>query len=49
MNGFIPEIMEMASSNNKTIILMLNQSKISDGFECLMVSMQTGGRAIPVA
>lgn len=49
MHGFIPEILAMAGSNNKTVILMLDQSKISDGFECLMVSMQTGERAIPVA
>lgn len=49
MNGFIPEIILMAGSNNKTIILMLDQSKISDGFECLMVSIRTGERAIPVA
>jgi hypothetical protein len=49
MNGFVPEIMEMAGRNNKTIILMLDQSKISDGFECLMISMRTGERAIPIA
>jgi hypothetical protein len=49
MQVFVLEIMKMAGSNNKTIILMLDQSKISDGFECLMVSMQTGERAIPVA
>jgi Transposase DDE domain len=28
---------------------MLDQSKISDGFECLMVSLRIGERAIPVA
>jgi hypothetical protein len=48
MHGFIPEIMEMAASGCKTIILMLDQSKISDGFECIMVSLRTGERAIPV-
>jgi Transposase DDE domain len=49
MNGFVPEIMEMAGDGGRTIILMLDQSKISDGFECLMVSMRTGERAIPIA
>lgn len=49
MGRFIPEIAEMAMANGKTIILMLDQSKISDNFECLMVSMRVGERAIPVA
>lgn len=49
MQGFIPEIVEMVSNNDQTIILMLDQSKISDGFECLMVSLRLAERAIPVA
>lgn len=49
MGGFIPELAEMAMTNGKTIILMMDQSKISDGFECLMVSMRVGERALPVA
>ncbi|MDA1038591.1 MAG: hypothetical protein O2877_02795, partial [bacterium] len=49
MTGFIPEIVEMMSENGETIILMLDQSKISDGFECLMVSLRLAERAIPVA
>ena len=48
MEGFIPELMEMAGSNGKTVILSLDQSKISDGFECLMISLPVGERAIPV-
>lgn len=48
MEGFIPELMEMAGSNAKTIILSLDESKISDGFECLMLSLRVGERAIPV-
>jgi hypothetical protein len=48
MGGFIPELMEMAGSKNKTVILSLDQSKISEGFECLMVSLRVGERAIPV-
>ena len=49
MNGFIPEIIEMSASHGKTVILMMDQSKISDGFECLMVSLRVAERAIPVA
>lgn len=48
MGGFIPELMEMAGSNGKTVVLSLDQSKISDGFECLMLSLRVGERAIPV-
>lgn len=49
MNGFIPEIISMICDNGKTAVLMLDQSKISDGFECLMVSLRIGNRALPVA
>ncbi len=49
MHGFIPELIEMSCDNGKTAILMLDQSKISDGFECLMVSLKTSERAMPVA
>lgn len=49
MTGFIPEIAEVAAAGGKTIILMMDQSKIRDGFECLMISMRIGERAIPVA
>ena len=49
MHGFIPELIDMSCAHGKTAILMLDQSKISDGFECLMVSLKTAARAIPVA
>lgn len=49
MEGFVPEIAELAGSCGKSIVLMMDQSKISDGFECLMVSLRVGERAIPVA
>lgn len=49
MEGFIPEMVAMMSTSNQTIILMLDQSKISEGFECLMLSLRIGERAIPVA
>jgi hypothetical protein len=49
MGGFIPEIASLAGRHGKTIVLPLDQSKIRDGFECLMVSLRVGERAIPVA
>ena len=49
MKGFIPELLSMCGTNGKIAILMLDQSKISDGFECLMVSLKVGERAMPVA
>jgi hypothetical protein len=48
MSGYIPEIIEQAGSRERTVILMMDQSKISDGFECLMVSLRLGERAVPV-
>ena len=49
MKGFIPELVEIMGTNGKVVILMLDQSKICDGFECLMISLRMGGRAIPIA
>lgn len=49
MKGYIPELMDMQQQHDLTIILMLDQSKIAGDFECLMVSMRVGERAIPVA
>jgi DDE family transposase len=48
MQGFIPELAEMAGAHGKTVILPLDQSKTADGFECLMLSLRTGERALPV-
>ena len=42
------ELMELLSIRGQTLILMLDQSKIADGFELLMVSIRTKERAIPV-
>jgi hypothetical protein len=49
MNGFIPELLYALTSNGQVAILMLDQSQIGNGFECLMVSLRFGERAIPVA
>jgi hypothetical protein len=49
MKGFIPELLYMLTSTGQVAILMLDQSKVGNGFECLMVSLRVGERAIPVA
>lgn len=48
MQGFIPDMMEALGENGETVILMMDQSKVSDGFECLMISARVGERAVPV-
>lgn len=49
MKGFIPELLTTLTSNGQVAILMLDQSQVGKGFECLMVSLRLGERAIPVA
>jgi len=49
MQGFIPEIAESLGDQGKTLVLMMDQSKIRDGFECLMISLRLGERALPVS
>jgi hypothetical protein len=49
MAGFMPEILLSAGSGDRTVVLMLDQSKVASEFECLMVSLRVGERAIPVA
>jgi CheY-like chemotaxis protein len=48
MSGFSAEAMELLSAQGQTIVLMLDQSKMIDGFEVLMVSLRTKERAIPI-
>lgn len=48
MKGFIPQSAEMRLDQKQALILMLDQSKIWDGFECLMVSLRLRERPIPV-
>ena len=47
--AFAGEVIEQACRGGKTAVLMLDQSKVGDGFECLMVSLRLGERAVPVA
>lgn len=49
MSAYICDVLQEAGSDGRTAILMIDQSKISDGFECLMISLRLANRAIPVA
>jgi hypothetical protein len=49
MGGFIPEMADIAGSPGKTMVLSMDQSKISDGFEGLRIAIRVGERAIPRA
>ena len=42
-------MIEQACAGGKTGVLMLDQSKVGDGFECLMLSLRLGQRAVPLA
>jgi hypothetical protein len=49
MGSFVPELLQKLSQEGETIVFMLDQSKLADGLECLMVSVRFGERALPVA
>jgi hypothetical protein len=49
MTSFVREVVSKASMGGQTVIMMLDQSKIRDGFECLMLSLAIGERAVPIA
>ena len=44
LSGLLSEL----SARGATAVLALDQSKLSDGFECLMVSLRIADRALPV-
>ncbi len=48
MFGFIPELLELTCLNGKIAVLMMDQSIINNGFECLMISIRIAERALPV-
>ena len=48
MKGYVPQLFEEFSTNGQTAILMMDQSHISPGFECLMISYRLGERAVPI-
>jgi Transposase DDE domain len=49
MKFFAYEIMEKLTKNGETLILIIDQTKISEHFECLMISLRFGERALPLA
>jgi len=49
MIAYSEELFAMALNQETTIVLMLDQSKIGKDFECLMLSVRFGERAIPLA
>ena len=48
MLPYVEEIMSILNAQKKPIILSMDQSKISDGFEMLMVSLKYNKRALPL-
>ena len=48
MGGFVPEVLANASSGGKAVVLIMDQSKVGTGQECLMMSLRVGGRALPL-
>lgn len=48
MQSYVIEVMERLSKNGETLLLMMDQSKMGDELECLMVSIRFGDRALPV-
>lgn len=49
MIPYVKELVKHASQNNQTIIIQMDQSKIVDGFEVLMISIKVKDRAMPIA
>jgi hypothetical protein len=48
MTSFVQQIISKLSLNDNVVVLMLDQSKIAKDFECLMVSVRIGKRALSV-
>jgi hypothetical protein len=49
MRPFVGELAERLRAKGQTVVLILDQSKIRDGFECLTVGVRFANRALPVA
>lgn len=48
MAPFAREVLERSSTGGQTIIVMIDQSKVNDAHQMLMVSLRVGGRALPL-
>jgi hypothetical protein len=49
ISPLVSDIVSRLSSTGETVILMMDQSQIKTGVQCLMVSLRLNQRAIPVA
>lgn len=49
MAPFAREVLARSAAGGQTVILMIDQSKVNDEHQMLMVSLRVGGRALPLA
>jgi hypothetical protein len=49
MCPYVQELAIKTAQNGQTVILQMDQSKLVDGLEVLMISMRIGSRALPLA
>lgn len=49
MCPYVQEVVIKTAQNGQTVILQMDQSKLVDGLEVLMISIRVGNRALPVA
>lgn len=49
MAPFAREVLARSAAGGKTIVLMIDQSKVNDAHQMLMVSLRVGERALPLA
>lgn len=49
MAPFAREVLELSAQAGQTVVVMIDQSKVNDGHQVLMVSLRVGERALPLA
>ena len=49
LQPFAREIIALAATNDREVVLALDQTKVADGFECVAVGVWIGNRAVPIA
>ena len=49
MAPFAREVLARSAAGGQTLIIMIDQSKVNDEHQMLMVSLRVGGRALPLA
>lgn len=48
LSSFVTQVLQHLGRGNKTVVVMMDQSKIADARECLMISVRFGNRALPI-